>query len=88
MDVDVLIFIEIRRDAVLFRNGADIADGDLGRFRHDLAQLAGDLDFPGTGQDDGFDVHGFAANGSPGQAGDQPHLIGGTQAFVQIFPSP
>ena len=68
-------FIEIDRNPQDLRPGTDIAEGSMGGLFHYIAQVAGQLQFPGALHHIDLHFQGLSAHGSPSQAGNQTHRI-------------
>ncbi len=95
MDVDVGFLEALGIDAE--RDGAilDDAQGGLGAFPHDIAELAGENKLAAAGNASGFDEHDVAANGRPCKPGrharharSHGHLIfksRGAQNLLQVI---
>ena len=76
VDVNVVSFESVRLDAEFAHAAADEAEGGLGGFLHDVADLAGERDVAFAGIAGGFDVENFAADRGVGQAGDDAGRAG------------
>jgi len=55
--------------------GAHVGQGCPSRLLHDVAELAGDGQFTGTGHDGGLDLQELTADLGPGHAGGQTDLV-------------
>ena len=74
MDMDVILREEFRFNAVVFRNGPEIADTGYCGFLHHIAQVTGELEIAFSGHDIDFDLQNFAAHAGPGKAGNDTNL--------------
>ena len=79
VDVNIFGFIEIRSNAQFRTVSPNVAQGRVSGFLHHVTQIAGELQLAGTLHDVDLHLQRFTADAGPGQAGDQPNLVGSRQ---------
>ena len=81
MDMDIPVLVLLRIDG---QTGLNQGKGNLGRFLHDVAELAGQNQLAASGHVRCFDEENLAAHLGPGQTRDDSGRIGGLDLVVEV----